>query len=95
MSIFARFGNDFQCMQIRSFKFLLVITVKPSNIEIKTIQWNKSRNWDMKGGKYTKIFAKIQVNAIFHMRDIRRNFVPKFVWRRHVSAHPDGTNMEV
>ena len=59
--------------------FLLVITVKPSNIEIKTIQWNKSRNCDMKGGKYTKIFAKIQVNAIFHMRDIRRNFVPKFV----------------
>ena len=79
MSIFARFDNDFQCMQIQSFKFLLVITVKPSNIEIKTIQWNKSRNWDMKGGKYTKIFAKIQVNVIFHMRDIRRNFVPKFV----------------
>ena len=59
--------------------FLLVITVKPSNIEIKTIQWNKSRNWDMKGGIYTKMFSKIQVNAIFHMRDIRRNFVPKFV----------------
>ena len=38
--------------------FLLVFTVKSSNIEIKTIQWNKSRNWDMKGGKYTKIFAK-------------------------------------
>ena len=33
----------------------------------------------MKGDKYTKIFAKIQVNAIFHMRDIRRKFVPKFV----------------
>ena len=73
--------------------FLLVFTVKSSNIEIKTIQWNKYRNWDMKGGKYTKIFAKIQVNSIFHMRDIRRKFVPKFVdlvWRRHVSAHPDG-----
>ena len=33
----------------------------------------------MKGGKYTKIFAKIQVNAIFYMRDIWRHFVPKFV----------------
>lgn len=33
----------------------------------------------MKEGKYTKIFAKIQVTAIFHMRDNRRNYVPKFI----------------
>ena len=33
----------------------------------------------MKEGKYTKIFAQIQVSAIFHMRDIRRNYVPKFI----------------
>ena len=30
-----------------------------------------SRIWEMKGGKYAKILAKIQVSAIFHMRDIR------------------------
>ena len=33
----------------------------------------------MKGGKYAKILAKIQVRAIFHMRDIRRNVLPKFI----------------
>ena len=26
------------------------------------------------------ILTKIQVSAIFHMRDIRRNDLPKFVW---------------
>ena len=32
----------------------------------------------MKGGKYTKAVAKIQVKGIFHIRDIRRNLLPKF-----------------
>ena len=32
----------------------------------------------MKGGKYTKTFAKIQARRIFCMRDIRRNVLPKF-----------------
>ena len=53
----------------------------------------------MKGGKYTKIFAKIQVNAIFYMRDIWRHFVPKFCRPLYgdamlVPIHM-GTNMEV
>ena len=33
----------------------------------------------MKEGKYAKILAKIQVWAIFHVRDIRRNGSPKFI----------------
>ena len=33
----------------------------------------------MKGGKYTKFLAKIQVSRrIFRIRDIRRNVLPKF-----------------
>ena len=47
----------------------------------------------MKGGKYTKFLAKIQVSGrIFRIRDIQRNVLPKFnfVWRRHAGAHLDG-----
>ena len=33
----------------------------------------------MEEGKYAKILAKIQVGAIFHMWDIRRNVLPKFI----------------
>ena len=48
----------------------------------------------MKGGKYAKTLAKIQVRAIFHIRDIRRNVLPKFieifVWIPHTGAHPEG-----
>ena len=33
----------------------------------------------MKGDKYRKIVAKIQVSAIFHMPDIGRNDLPKFI----------------
>ena len=33
----------------------------------------------MKGGKYTKILAKIQVRRIFRTRDIGRNVLPKII----------------
>ena len=33
----------------------------------------------MKGGKYTKNLAKIQVTRILSIRDIRRNVLPKFI----------------
>ena len=39
---------------------------------------NKSRIWEMKGIKYARNLNKIQVSAIFHLRDIRRNDLPKF-----------------
>ena len=59
-------------------------SVTPTKIDrIKSqnryIQQIKSRILEMKGGKYAKILAKIQVRAIFHMRDIRRNVLPKFI----------------
>ena len=34
--------------------------------------------WEMKGGKYTKPLAKIQVTGIFRIRDIRRYVLHKF-----------------
>ena len=60
-------------------KQLLVFTVTPSKIKIKTAQLIKSRIWEVKEGKCTKTLAKIQVGEIFHMRDIRRNIFPKFM----------------
>ena len=33
----------------------------------------------MKEGGYTKTLTMFQVSTIFHMRDIRRNVVPKFI----------------
>ena len=39
---------------------------------------NKSRIWEMKGIKCARNLNKIQVSAIFHLRDIRRNDLPKF-----------------
>ena len=33
----------------------------------------------MKGGKYAKTLAKIQVRGIFRIRHIRRNVLPKFI----------------
>ena len=48
-------------------------------IKIKTVQIIKPGIWEMKGGKYTKTLAKIQVRRIFRIRDIRRNVLPKFI----------------
>ena len=48
-------------------------------IKFKTVQQIKSGIWKMKGGKYTKTLAKIQVRRIFRIRDIRRNVLPRFI----------------
>ena len=42
---------------------------------MQTIQYRKSRIWEMKEDKYTKSLVKNQVWAI---RDIRKNVLPKF-----------------
>ena len=49
----------------------------------------------MKEDKCTNSLAKNQVYAIVHMRDIRKNVLPKFisfVWGRHVCVPLRGTN---
>ena len=46
----------------------------------------------MKGGKYTKTLAKIWVEVIIRIRDIRGNVLPKFMELCMVAparAHPD------
>ena len=78
-----------------SFAFILfsVFTVTTSKIKMQTIQHRKS--WEMKEDKYSKSLAKNQVCAIFHMRDIQKNVVPKFIklcWRRHAGVPFKGTN---
>ena len=47
---------------------MVVFTFAPSKQKIETVQKTKYRIWDMKGGKYAKIFAKIQDSAIFYAR---------------------------
>ena len=39
----------------------------------------KSRIWEVKEDKYTKSLAKNQVYATVHIRDIRKNVLPKFI----------------
>ena len=46
---------------------------------METFSYRKSRIWEMKEDKYTKSVAKNQVYAIVHMRDIRKNVLPKFI----------------
>ena len=46
-------------------------TVDQIKIKIKTVQKIKFGIWEMKGGKYTKTFAKIQVRRIFRIRAAR------------------------
>ena len=38
-----------------------------------------SRIWEMKEGKYTKTLAKIWVEGIIRIPDIRGNVLPKFI----------------
>ena len=68
---------------------------------MQTIQYKKSRIWEMKEDEYTISLAKNQVCAIFQMRDIQTNVIPalypnlwSFVWKRHggvfFQGHQDG-----
>ena len=60
-------------------KLFSVCTVTQWKIKMQTLQYRTSRIWEMKEDKYTKRLAKNQVCAIFQMRDIRKNDLPKFI----------------
>ena len=47
----------------------------------------------MKEDKYTKIPAKNQVYAIVHMRDIRKNVLPKFMGHKYGRRKPRETSV--
>ena len=46
---------------------------------MQTIQYRRTRIWEMKKDKYTKTLAKKQVCEIFQMRDTAKNGLPKFI----------------
>ena len=46
---------------------------------MQTIQYRKSRIWEMKEDKYTKGLANSQVCTIFHIQDIQENVSPKLL----------------
>ena len=48
----------------------------------------------MKGGKYTKTLAKIWVEGIIRIRDIRGNVLPK-VWRRQPGGRKSTVNSSI
>ena len=50
-----------------------------SKSKSKPFNTKKYGIWEMKGGKYTKTLAKVQSRRIFCLRDIRRNFLAKFI----------------
>ena len=54
-------------------------TVTQWKIKMQTIQYRRTRIWEMKKDKYTKTLAKNQVCEIFQMRDIGKNGLPKFI----------------
>ena len=65
-----------------NYKQLLVFIVTPFKIDQNENQnrWtDKSRIWKMKGGKYTKTLAKIWVEEIIRIRDIRGKVLPKSI----------------
>ena len=60
------------------FEFL-ACTVTQWKIKMQTIQYRRTRIWEMKKDKYTKTPAKNQVCEIFQMRDIGKNGLPTFI----------------
>ena len=63
---------------------------------MQTIQYRRTRIWEIKKDKYTKTLAKNQVCEIFQMRDIGKTVylnLQSFVWKRHVGVLFRNTNM--
>ena len=54
-------------------------TVTQWKIKMQTIQYRRTRIWEMKKDKSKKTLAKNQVCEIFQMRDIGKNGLPKFI----------------
>ena len=71
-------GGDFVTFRHR-LAFFSVSTVTPWKIKMQTIRHRESRIREIKEDKYTKCLSKNEVCAIFQMRDIRKNVLPKFI----------------
>ena len=68
-----------RCLLDKYCWFSVLSHSKTIKIKIKTFQQINSRILEMKGGKYAKTLAKIQVTRIFCIQDMRRNVLPTFI----------------
>ena len=57
---------------------MLVFSITPYQNQNRSIG-KKSRIWEKQEGKYAKLLAKIQIIAIIIKRDMRRNFLSRFI----------------
>ena len=57
---------------LERFRFIHGFHCHNKGIKLQTIQYRKSRIWEIKEDKYAKGLAKNQVCAMFHLRDIRK-----------------------
>ena len=64
------FYQDLQSPAINSVNVILGFHQSCDQIKIVTIQWKKSRVWDMIDDWYTNNLAKNQVSVVFHSRVI-------------------------
>ena len=64
---------------LERFRFIHGFHCHNKGIKLQTIQYRKSRIWEVKEDKYAKGLAKNQVCAMFHLRDIRKTVLPKFI----------------
>ena len=62
---------------------------------MQTIQYRKSRIWEMKEDKYTKGLANNQVCTIFHIQELifGKMFNPNYYKALYVDVPLRGTNM--
>ena len=72
-------GSFFPTYAEEIFVYYSACTVTQWKIKMQTIQYRRTRIWEMKKDKYTKTLAKNQVCEIFQMRDIGKNGLPKFI----------------
>ena len=61
------------------YRFLGFHPREKAEMKMETFSYRKSRIWEMKEDKNKKSLAKNQVYAVVHMRDIRKNVLPKFI----------------
>ena len=78
MNDYQLFYQDLQSPAINSVNVILGFHQSCDQIKIVTIQWKKSRVWDMIDDWYINNLAKNQVSAVFHSRVICRSVSPKF-----------------
>ena len=58
---------------------LLSVSLSSHQKKMQTIVYRESQIWEIKEDIYTKSLTKNQVYTLFHMQDIRKNVLRKFI----------------